>query len=73
MYDWITLLYTWNYHNIVNQLYSNIKLTVKKKEESFLIHLSLEGLGLLGFKTFIHSFDSFFYVFVSCKLLGVKR
>ena len=24
-YNWITLLYTWNQHNIVNQLYSNIK------------------------------------------------
>ena len=23
MYNWITLLYTWNYHNIVNQPYSN--------------------------------------------------
>ena len=26
MYNWITLLYTWNEHNIVNQWYSNIKL-----------------------------------------------
>ena len=25
MYNWITLLYTWNQHNIVNQLYANIK------------------------------------------------
>ena len=25
MYNWITLLYTWNQHNIANQLYSNIK------------------------------------------------
>ena len=25
MYNWITLLYTWNHHNIVNQLYSKIK------------------------------------------------
>ena len=31
MYNWITLLYTWNSHNIGNQLYSNIKLKVKKK------------------------------------------
>ena len=23
MYNWFTLLYTWNWHNIVNQLYSN--------------------------------------------------
>ena len=25
MYNWFTLLYTWNYDNIVNQLYSNKK------------------------------------------------
>ena len=25
MYNWITLLHTWNEHNIVNQLYSNVK------------------------------------------------
>ena len=25
MHKWITLLYTWNKHNIVNQLYTNIK------------------------------------------------
>ena len=29
MYNWITLLYTWNYHNIVNQLYFNIKQKVR--------------------------------------------
>ena len=23
MYNWLTLLYTWNLHNIVSQLYSN--------------------------------------------------
>ena len=28
--NWITLLYTWNYHNIVTQLYSNIKLKSEK-------------------------------------------
>ena len=25
MHNWFTLLYTWNYHNTVNQLYSNKK------------------------------------------------
>ena len=30
MYHWITLLYTWNEHNIVSQLYSNIKKLKKK-------------------------------------------
>ena len=33
MYNWITLLYTWNYHNIVNQLYSNKKF--KKFNKNF--------------------------------------
>ena len=32
MYNWITLLYTWNEHNIVNQLYSNIKLKKSLKK-----------------------------------------
>ena len=32
MYNWITLLYTWNYHNIVNQLHPNIKTKTRKAE-----------------------------------------
>ena len=35
MHNWIPLLYTWNLHNIVNQLYSNEKgkvITELKKE-----------------------------------------
>ena len=31
VYGWVTLLCTWNYYNIVNWLYANIKLKVKKK------------------------------------------
>ena len=31
MYGWILLLSTWNYHSIVNWLYSNIKLKALKK------------------------------------------
>ena len=27
-YNWMTLLYTWNQHNIVNQLYFKMKLKV---------------------------------------------
>ena len=30
--NWITLLYTWNQHSIVNQLHSNIKQKLKKEE-----------------------------------------
>ena len=32
MYNWITLLYTWNWHNIVNQLYLNKHFLKKKKK-----------------------------------------
>ena len=33
MYYWITLLYIWNYHNAINQLYSN-KIKKKKNQSS---------------------------------------
>ena len=32
MYNWIILLYTWNWCNIVNQLYSNTFFKKSKKE-----------------------------------------
>ena len=31
MYGWISLLFIWNYHNMVNWLYANTKQKVKKK------------------------------------------
>ena len=31
MCGWVPLLFTWNYHNVVNQLYPNRKLKVKNK------------------------------------------
>ena len=31
IYNWITLLYTWNLHNTVNQLYFN-KIKIKNRE-----------------------------------------
>ena len=34
MYHWITLLYTWNQHNLVNQLYSNIKEKLNKNKNT---------------------------------------
>ena len=34
MYNWIALLYTWNEHNTVNQLYSSVKLKKKKNQWS---------------------------------------
>ena len=30
MHNWFTLLYTWNQHNIVNQLYFNKKSVLNK-------------------------------------------
>ena len=38
MYNWFTLLATWNFHSIVNTLYSNIKKK-KKERECTLKHL----------------------------------
>ena len=32
MYDWVTLLYSRNWHNIVNQLCLNKKIILKKKK-----------------------------------------
>ena len=32
-YDWVTLLYSSNCHNIVNQVYLNLKMQKQKKEE----------------------------------------
>ena len=63
MYNWITLLYTWNYHNIGNQLYSNIKLKVKKKKREEEEYSSLRnhtneaaGQGKLGLFCCCHCF-----------------
>ena len=39
VYNWFTLLYTWNYHNFVGQLYCN-KTKKKKKKKEFLLCLS---------------------------------
>ena len=32
VYDWVPVLFTWNWHNIVNQLYPQTKEKVFKKE-----------------------------------------
>ena len=34
MHNWFTLLYTWNQHNIVNQLYFNKKSVLNNKNYS---------------------------------------
>ena len=45
----ITLLYTWNYHNIVNQLYSKIKIKFKNR----IIYYDQLGFNL-GFQGFFN-------------------
>ena len=53
MYDWVTLLYSRNWHNIINQLYFNKKYFFKKVRSSLVAQwvkdpvLSLQWLGLL--------------------------
>ena len=42
MYGWVPLLFTWNCHSIVNQLYSNIIWKVKKKIPSFFLTFTWE-------------------------------
>ena len=39
MYSWVPLLPTWNYPNILNQLYSNIKLKVLKQQQQQIFQL----------------------------------
>ena len=33
MYNWFTLLCTWNEYNILNQLYTNKKISLSKKKK----------------------------------------
>ena len=40
MYGWVPLPSSWNYHNIVNRLYSNTKQKVKKKRKGCYAMLS---------------------------------
>ena len=41
MYNWFTLLYTWNWHNIVNQLYSNKNFKKRKQLRQIYIRFSI--------------------------------
>ena len=63
MAGWIPLLFTWNYHNIVNQLYSNIKEKV-----FFLKRIKITLLNLLYLKCLLHAngnvkVDSWLYIY----------
>ena len=46
MYNWITLLDTWNSHNIVNQLYSNkIFLNMlSKRNQMWKLHIVYDSI-----------------------------
>ena len=37
IYNWVLCLSTWNYHSIVNQLYSNIKQKVRRKSPLYIV------------------------------------
>ena len=43
MYGWIPLLFTWNYHNIVNQQYPQYKIKFSKKGIGYLKGLSFKS------------------------------
>ena len=50
MYNWITLLYSRNYHNLVNQIYINQTLKSEKKNRSAM----WSAVAFLHFWVFIH-------------------
>ena len=58
MYNWITLLYTWNYHHIVNQLYSNKYFL---KNEQFYLKAALPGKPQFPVGGELSSFPFFFF------------
>ena len=46
MYDWVTMLYSRNWHNAVNQLYNNLK---RKKKNSISTQRYTVRVKVLGF------------------------
>ena len=60
-YNWITLLYTWNYHIIVNKLYFNLKKQTHRCREQTSgyqwgegwVEGKYKGMGLRGTKYFV--------------------
>ena len=43
MYNWIPVLYTWNQHNTVNQLYINKNKLLSKKWEAIILQSTIIG------------------------------
>ena len=48
MHGWAAVLSTWNFHNMVNQLYSNIKQKVKKKLKKTTLRVRLLTCGWIS-------------------------
>ena len=61
IYGWVSLLSTWNYHNVVNQLYSNVRLKVflkngeKIKGERWFVLIFIDCYVTLSFDLTHHS------------------
>ena len=48
MYGWVPSLFDWNYHNVVNWLYSYTKLKVQKEKKDYMTKiLALTFNGIL--------------------------
>ena len=69
MYDWVTLLYSRNWHNVVNQLYINKTLKNEKRENARnLYHFTFDHVGwiirrkMLGFLKCALRWKKFLYV-----------
>ena len=60
MYDWVTLLYSRNCHNIVNQLYFNKNIFASKKESSWNL-----PLGIYNSRTDHSYFSLYPWVYIS--------
>ena len=56
LHGWAPLLSTWNYHNIVNWLYSNTKWKVKKRMKPQLPSLGFKALPWSGGYSLPHTF-----------------
>ena len=50
VYGWVSLLFTWNYDNIVNRLYPNIQQKVKKKKKTWMINIPEQQHSLALFE-----------------------
>ena len=72
MWGWVPLLYTWNFHNIVNQLYSITKQKVWKKKKIDWLHgqaqNQLSGTRKVSFILFLFHILIFLWLLVLMKI-----